>query len=116
MRRVAAAAHAHGIRALFAAKSFPHPAVRALAAELLDGFDVASEGELAEVPRGKLISIADPSGRATAEGAIHVCETIEQVRAARGEIAIRVSASITGRDPAVGAILEGSGRRRSRFG
>src|SRR5262249_7289175 len=32
------------------------------------------------------------------------------------EIAIRVSASLTGRDPAVGAVLDGTGHRRSRFG
>jgi len=35
---------------------------------------------------------------------------------ATADIAIRVSASITGRDPAIGAILDGSGHRRSRFG
>ena len=29
---------------------------------------------------------------------------------------LRVSASITGTDPAIGAVLDGSGRRRSRFG
>lgn len=118
MRRVCEAARASGIRALFAAKSFPHPAVRALAAELLDGFDVASPAEAREVPRARIISVADPTGaaRAEAERVMYVCETIEQVRAAPGEIAIRVSASVTGRDPAVGAVLEGSGRRRSRFG
>jgi diaminopimelate decarboxylase len=49
---------------------------------------------------------------------IVACETVDQVRAAppHAEIAIRVSASLTGRDPAIGAVLEGSGRRRSRFG
>ena len=116
MRRVAAAARASGIRALFAAKSFPHPAVRALAAELLDGFDVASPTEARELPPARLVSIADPSGQTQLPGAIHVCETVEQIRAAQGPVAIRISASITGRDPAVGAVLEGSGRRRSRFG
>jgi diaminopimelate decarboxylase len=46
------------------------------------------------------------------------CETVAQVRAAppAAEIAIRMSASLTGRDPAVGAVLDGSGHRRSRFG
>ena len=121
-----AAARAAAIRPLFAAKSFPHPAVRALAAELLDGFDVASPAELRDAPAGAIVSIADPSGAAIAaaheRGArgrlIVACETVEQVRAAPpgAEIAIRVSASLTGRDPAIGAVLEGSGRRRSRFG
>jgi diaminopimelate decarboxylase len=104
-------------------KSFPHPRVVALAADLLDGFDAASAGELATVPAGKLVSIVDPSGAASAHapatGRVIVgCETVEQVRAAppHAEIAIRVSASITGRDPAVGAILDGMGHRRSRFG
>jgi diaminopimelate decarboxylase len=120
----AEAARAHGITTLFAAKSFPHRAVWAMAASALDGFDVASEGELATVPASKVVSIVDPSGRAGArareEGrrVIVGCETVEQVVAApaHAEIAIRVSASITGRDPAVGAVQDGSGHRRSRFG
>jgi diaminopimelate decarboxylase len=124
VRRVAGAAQASGIRVLFAAKSFPHPAVRALAAELLDGFDVASAGELREVPASALTSIADPGGGAIADAharagrVIVACETVEQVRAAppAADIAIRVSASLANRDPAIGAVLEGSGRRRSRFG
>jgi len=122
MRALADAARAVGATALFAAKSFAHPAVRALAAERLDGFDVASAGELAELPRARVLSIADPTGRAgeaRAERVIVGCETVEQVqRAPAGaELALRVSASITGRDPAVGAILDGAtGHRRSRFG
>ena len=125
MRRVAATARSVGIRALFAVKSFPHPRVLALAAELLDGFDVASPAELAEIPRGphgSIVSIADPTGVAigSAHGrrVIASCETVAQVRAAPAdaEIAIRISASITGRDPAIGAVLDGSGHRRSRFG
>ena len=121
MQRIAAAARAHAIRALFAAKSFPHPRVLELAASRLDGFDVASPGELVHATRG-IVSVADPTGAAiaAATGArvIVACETIEQVRAApRGaEIAIRISASITGLDPAIGAVLDGSGHRRSRFG
>ncbi len=124
MRRFADAARASGVRVLFAAKSFPHADVYALAAELLDGFDVASPAELREVPASPITSIADPSGAALAFASARAgrivasCETVEQVRAApaRAEIAIRVSASLAGRDPAVGAVLEGSGRRRSRFG
>jgi diaminopimelate decarboxylase len=118
MRHVAAAAHAADIRALFAVKSFPHPRALELAAELLDGFDVASPGELAAVPRTNIVSVADPTGRALADASIVACETVDQVRAApkTAAIAIRISASITGRDPAVGALLDGSGHRRSRFG
>ncbi len=115
MQRIADAARAARITPLFAVKSFPHPRVIELAARYFDGFDVASPGELALVPRDKIISIADPTGSTTG-GAITVCETIDQVRAARSDVAIRVSASITGRDPAVGAILDGTGHRRSRFG
>jgi diaminopimelate decarboxylase len=122
MAAVATAAHGAGIRALFAAKSFPHPHILALAAELLDGFDVASVAELAAVAADKIVSVADPSGAAVAHArgarAIAVCETVDQVRAAPpgADIAIRVSASITGTDPAIGAVLDGTGRRRSRFG
>jgi 2-[(L-alanin-3-ylcarbamoyl)methyl]-2-hydroxybutanedioate decarboxylase len=127
MTRVANAARAAGITPLFAAKSFPHPRVYELAAQRLDGFDVASPAELDAVPRARVISIADPTGAAIAQAHTRVeqgarvivsCETEAQVDAAPPgtEIAIRVSASITGRDPAVGAILEGNGRRRSRFG
>jgi 2-[(L-alanin-3-ylcarbamoyl)methyl]-2-hydroxybutanedioate decarboxylase len=131
MRALAEAARAARITALFAAKSFPRPEVRAIAARRLAGFDVASAAELAEVAaiaaRGpvELISIADPTGRAgaalpeaAARRVIVGCETAAQVRAApaRAEIAIRLSASLTGRDPAVGAVQDGSGHRRSRFG
>lgn len=128
MRALADAARAARITALFAAKSFPRPEVRAIAARRLAGFDVASAGELAEVAAlgpVELISIADPTGRAGAElpeaaarRVIVGCETAAQVRAApaRAEIAIRLSASLTGRDPAVGAVQDGSGHRRSRFG
>lgn len=110
-----------GVVTLFAAKSFPHPAVRALAAEIGDGFDAASEGELAELPPARVLSVVDPSGRAGATArasrVIVGCETVDQVRAApaHAEIAIRISASLTGRDPAVGGI-ESAGHRRSRFG
>ena len=122
MQRIAAAARAHDIRVLFAAKSFAHAEVLAMAADALDGFDVASPGELAAVSHAKILSVADPTGAAIAKtgGArvICVCETPEQAAAAPrdAEIAVRVSASLLGRDPAIGAVLDGSGRRRSRFG
>lgn len=129
-RAFAEAARETGVTVLFAAKSFPRPEVRAIAARRLAGFDVASEAELAEVAAlgpVELVSIADPTGRAgaAAETAaafarrlIVGCETAAQVRAApaRAEIAIRISASLTGRDPAIGAVQDGSGHRRSRFG
>lgn len=123
VRAFADAARTCGVTALFAMKSFPHAHMRALAAEFLDGIDAASPEEVAAA-RGRVLSVADPSGRA-AEAAqswpgrlIVSCETIEQVRAApaNAEIALRISASITGTDPAVGAVLDGTGHRRSRFG
>ncbi|MGN6108212.1 MAG: hypothetical protein ACTHU0_24105, partial [Kofleriaceae bacterium] len=123
VRAIADASRAVGATALFAAKSFPHPEVRAIAARLLDGFDAASSGELAELPAARVISIVDPSGRAGAyappcERLLVGCETTAQVLAAptRAEIAIRLSASLTGRDPAIGAVQDGTGHRRSRFG
>ena len=126
LRAAAAAARASGATVLFAAKSFPHPEVLALAARWLDGFDVGSAGELASVPAARVVSIADPTGCAVAHAArvagaarvIVACETPAQVRAApaHAELAIRLSASLTGADPAIGAVLDGSGHRRSRFG
>lgn len=130
VRDLAGAARAAGITTLFALKSFPHPEVRALVAAHLDGFDAASAEEVRDAGASGsgagagVLSIADPSGRAAESAAgwrgrlIVSCETVEQVEAApvRAEIAIRISASIAGRDPAVGAVLDGSGHRRSRFG
>lgn len=124
LRELADAARASGITALFAAKSFPHPEVWAMAASALDGFDAASAGEVAALPPGRVLSIVDPSGRAahalggTRARVIVGCETAAQVAAApvHAEIAIRLSASLTGRDPAIGAVLDGTGHRRSRFG
>ena len=119
---IGAAARAAEITALFAVKSFPHPRVLELAARHVDGFDVASPAELAAVPAHAIVSVADPSGAAIAAArgkrVIVACETVEQVRAAPpgAEIAIRVSASITGLDPAIGSVLDGTGHRRSRFG
>lgn len=131
LRAIATSAHAYGMTVLFAAKSFPHPEVWALAAEHLDGFDAASAGEVASLPRARMLSIVDPTSRAAtifdrprgdvpayAERLIVGCESVAQVERApaHAEIAIRISASITGRDPAIGAVLDGSGHRRSRFG
>nr|HEX4314897.1 hypothetical protein [Kofleriaceae bacterium] len=121
IRAVAAAARAHGITALFAAKSFPSPRVWQLAAAHLDGFDVASAGEAAALPRARVASIADPTAAALdadAESLIVSCETPGHASRApaRAAIAARLSSSITGRDPALGAIADGSGHRRSRFG
>lgn len=123
MRAIAVAARAARISPLFAMKSFPRDEIRALAAEHLDGFDVASPGELAVAPPRGVLSIVDPSGLAIGlapsdRRVLVGCETVEQVHAAppHAELAIRISASITGRDPAIGAVLEGSGRRTSRFG
>ncbi|HEX3481348.1 MAG TPA: hypothetical protein VHT91_40320 [Kofleriaceae bacterium] len=131
---IARAARGAEVTALFAAKSFPHPAVRALAAAHLAGFDAASPAEVGEVcdacatgarpGGGAVLSIADPSGRAAGAAArwrgrlIVSCETAEQIAAAPpgAEIAIRISASLAGRDPAIGAVQDGSGHRRSRFG
>lgn len=119
----AEAARAARVTTLFAMKSFPHPHVRALAAAHLDGCDAASPEEV-RAAAGRVLSIADPSGRAALaadawRGRLIVsCETVDQVRAAppQAEIALRVSASLTGADPAIGAVLDGSGHRRSRFG
>ncbi len=124
VRALVGAARASRITTLFAAKSFPHPLVHAIAAEHLDGFDAASTHEVRTLPAARILSIADPTGRAAHEATTHggrlivSCETLDQVRAApaHAEIAIRISSSVTGRDPAVGAVLDGSGHRRSRFG
>lgn len=127
MRAVAGAAAAAGVTPLFAAKSFAHPAVRALAGRLLGGIDVASPGELADAIRARprTISIADPTGAAlaaaTATSAPRViasCDSLAQIAAAPASVAIalRLSASAGGRDPAIGAAQDGGGYRRSRFG
>ena len=113
---------ASGATVLFAAKSFPHPEVWQLAAATCAGFDVASVGELAALPATSLVSVADPTGRAgdvaRAARVIVSCESAAQVARApaNAEIAIRLSSSYGHRDPAVGAVLDGNGHRRSRFG
>jgi len=126
MRALADAARAAGIAPLFALKSFPLAAVHAVAGAELAGFDAASPDEVRIAvgarPDG-ILSIVDPSGAAIAHAprnrrVIIGCDTLDHVRAAppHAEIAIRISASLTGRDPAIGAIADGTGHRRSRFG
>lgn len=127
MRALAEAARASRIQPLFAMKSFPHEAIRALAATELDGFDAASPEEVRAAIGARsdgVLSIVDPGGAAGAfardanRRVIVGCETAAQIAAAPAgaDIAIRVSASLTGRDPAIGALLDGTGHRRSRFG
>lgn len=128
LRAFAAAADAVGATVVFAAKSFPRREVRALAAQRFAGFDVASVGELAEVAGlgARVLSIVDPTARAGAAAVAEAagarlivgCETAAQVAAAPAgaALSLRLSASLTGRDPAVGAVLDGNGHRRSRFG
>lgn len=118
---ITSAAHAATITCLFAAKSFPHPVVRELAARHFDGFDAASEAELAALPPSKIVSIADPTGRAVTSRAARTIVSVSHVDQLRdvpasAEIAVRLSMSLTGRDPAIGVVQDGSGHRRSRFG
>jgi diaminopimelate decarboxylase len=139
MTAVAAAARAHGVRVVLAAKAFPLPEVIERAARWLDGVDLAGAGERAMARAvgidagagagaGALVSITDPALDAAAiaalpDGPITVtCETVAQVRAVRAArpaaaIAARlsISAAMPG-DAAVGALQAGDGHRRSRFG
>jgi diaminopimelate decarboxylase len=137
LRATAAAARRAELRVLFAVKSFPAPEVLALAAELLDGFDVASRGEL-DVARAwlrphHLLSITDPTGAAarlpsarSADALAGVtpvlsCEDLAQLQRAaqaapHARLAARLSSSLLGRDRAVGALQSGDGHHRSRFG
>lgn len=130
LRDTAAGARNAGITLLFAAKSFPHPEVLALAAAHLDGFDVASPGELASVAATapRLLSIADPTGLTLAKlppnrtaRTLVSCDSAATLAAALAagphvEPALRLSASLTGRDPALGSVQSGQGHHRSRFG
>ncbi len=130
LRDAAVAARDAGITLLFAAKSFPHPEVLALAATHLDGFDVASPGELASVTSSspRILSIADPTGRTLTElprdraaRTLVSCDSAATLAAALAagphvEPALRLSSSLTGRDPALGAVQSGQGHHRSRFG
>lgn len=129
---VATAARAASIRVLFAAKSFPHDEVLAMAARHLDGFDIASGAELVRAGGSlgphQLLSITDPTMQATllAEGVVAAtcmisCEDVAQLERAlasapRAHLAIRLSTSWFGRDAEIGAVQSGNGHHRSRFG
>jgi diaminopimelate decarboxylase len=125
VRAIGAAGRSHGVRVLFAMKSFPHDAVIDLAAAHLDGFDAGSPGEadrLGARAAGRLVSITDPSGRAgdvPAGDLVITVESAAQIAVAppRARLAIRLAAShlVPGPD-AVGGVLEDTGRRTSRFG
>ncbi len=125
----AAAARAADLTALAAVKAFPLPPALALAATHLGGFDIASADELSAIAphlrADHVVSIADPSRRALAAPPLPVrtlasCESPAALAELLGvphlELAARVSASITGKDPAIGAVQSGHGHYRSRFG
>ena len=124
MSRTADAAARHQIKILFAAKSFPHPQVLALAAEKLDGIDLAGPDERRMAPPARLVSVTDPAldPDALPPGPIAItCETVDQIRAVRrarpdAAIGLRVSMSSLVDEPAVGALQAGDGHHRSRFG
>jgi len=127
MDAVAAAGRAAGVRVLFAMKSFPHEAVRALAAAHLDGFDAGSAAEVAALgdrAAGRIVSITDPLAApwpppARAAAVVITVETPAQAAAApaAARLAIRLAASHTPRvDDAAGGVLDEDGRRSSRFG
>jgi diaminopimelate decarboxylase len=126
-RAFAAAARAHNVTSLFAVKACPNADVLDVMARHFDGFDVASPAEVVLVgmrARDRIVSVADPTLRASRPTPLasrramvdvdhpgQVTQLDEQV-----DVAVRISASITGRDPAIGAVLDGTGHRRSRFG
>jgi diaminopimelate decarboxylase len=124
VRAIGAAGRSHGVRVLFAMKSFPHDAVLDLAADHLDGFDAGSPGEAARIggrAAGHLVSVTDPSGRAGDGGGelVVTVESAAQAAAApaRARLAIRLAASHLVPGPeAVGGVVEDTGRRTSRFG
>jgi diaminopimelate decarboxylase len=125
---VAGIAARHGVRVLFAAKSFPAREVVELAAARLGGLDLAGPEERALGVRAAHVSITDPGLDAAglralaAERLSITCETVAQVEAARrarpdAAIALRVSMSaVVPGDDAIGALQAGDGHRRSRFG
>lgn len=123
----AAAARAHDITPVFAVKACPHADVLDVMARHFEGFDVASPEELQLVglrARDRIVSVADPTVRTSIPqpfaGRRAIVDVDQPGQVAQlGEqvgVAVRISASVTGRDPAIGAVLDGSGHRRSRFG
>jgi len=132
MTGVARRAARHAIRVLFAAKSFPHRRVLALAAATLDGLDLAGPEERALAAEAggaaRAVSVTDPGLDRAAIAALPAraiavtCESVDQVlavRAARPDAALALRLSISGvmpGDDAVGALQAGDGHRRSRFG
>jgi len=118
LREAAACARRHDVRVLFAMKSFTDERVWRLAAARLDGLDAGSDAEArAAVACGaRMISITDPLAVAHADGAWISCEHAQDLPSAPN-LAVRFAAShLVPGDDAVGGVLEGSGRRTSRFG
>ncbi|MCE9577196.1 MAG: hypothetical protein K8W52_28875 [Deltaproteobacteria bacterium] len=128
MARTAAAGRRHGVRVLFATKSFPAAPVLRLARDHLDGFDAANPGELAllgALARDRIVSITDPAVGALDGAALAACdpwiscEDADRAAAApaASRIAIRIAAShLVPGDDAVGGVALGDGSRTSRFG
>jgi diaminopimelate decarboxylase len=121
MGEVAAIARRHDVRVLFAMKSFVHEPIWRLAAARLDGLDAGSpaEARAALACGARMISITDPTGAAGGGDAWITCEDPARAAAAPAgaRLAIRFAAShLVPGDDAVGGVLEGSGRRTSRFG
>jgi diaminopimelate decarboxylase len=113
----------HGVRVLFAMKSFVHDAIWARAAARLDGLDAgsAAEARAAAALGARMISITDPAAGDVPEGAWVTCEDAARassLAAVRGiALAVRFAAShLVPGDDAVGGVLDGGGLRTSRFG
>lgn len=130
MKAARAAAEAADVRVLAAVKAIAVPEVLALAAEALDGFDVAGPEEDAIVAerRASIVSVTFPGGAAedrlralvrSGRRVIASCETAAQVAAAARvegvELALRVSTSALGED-APGGVRDRDGGHASRFG
>jgi diaminopimelate decarboxylase len=119
-----AAGRRHGVRVLFAMKSFVSEVVWGRAAARLDGLDAgsANEARAAAALGARRISITDPSaGEVPSAGERWVsCEDAARAAALAGvgvNLAVRFAAShLVPGDDAVGGVLDGGGRRTSRFG
>lgn len=128
MARTAAAGRRHGVRVLFATKSFAAAPILRLARDHLDGFDAANPGELAAIGgliRDRIVSITDPAVGALDGAALAAadpwisCEDAARAAAvpATARIAIRIAAShLAAGDDAIGGVALGDGSRTSRFG